>query len=247
MGNDDRVLSQAEIDALLSSSAPAPKPAAPIATAPPKPAAVATAAAPPPAPPAPAKTAPPVAVPQSAVKVTVPPPAPKPAPVPAAAAPAAPPPPPVVKPAPIAAAPAPQIVQQGMTQEQVTNLCRKLLSEETGELAKQMVELTIKVNNYKKRIDHIDEKINEIADMVQQSPAIDGLAARIEELQGLVLNARRRKSDEEHIRDEFHCVKCHSEKLVAVHVKCTSCGTENWMGWFPNSQQIVDEEPGEHY
>ena len=65
-----------------------------------------------------------------------------------------------------------------MTQEQVTNLCRKLLSEETSELAKQMVELTIKVNNYKKRIDHIDEKIDEIAGMIQQSPAIDGLAAR---------------------------------------------------------------------
>jgi hypothetical protein len=245
---DDRVLSQSEIDALLSGSAPAPKPAAAVsaAAAPPKPVAAA------PAPPA----AKPVAVPQSAVKVAVPPPAP-PAPKPAAPVVAPPvvsaaPPPPAAIPAP-AAAPAsvptaaPQIIQQGMTQEQVTNLCRKLLSEETGELAKQMVELTIKVNNYKKRIDHIDEKINEIAGMMQQSPAIDTLAARIEELQGMVLNARRRKSDEEHIRDEFHCVKCHSEKLVAVHVKCTSCGTENWMGWFPNSQQIVDEEPGEHY
>ena len=134
-----------------------------------------------------------------------------------------------------------------MTQEQITGLCRKLITEETGDIAKQLVELTIRVNNFKKRMDHIDDKINEIAEMMQQSPAVDALAGKIEELPGMILNMRHRSTDEERIRDQFHCVKCHSEKLVAVHVKCTSCGTENWMGWFPNSREELGETDQEHY
>ncbi len=226
MGNDDRVLSQAEIDALLSSS---------ITPAPPKPAAAApvqqvkVAAAPPP--PKVAAQAP------KAAAAPPPPPATKAAVAPAAPAPvkaAAPPP---------APAPAPQIVQQGPTPEQVKNLCRQIVAEQTKDLAKQVVELTIKVNkidNIKQRIDQIEEKIGEIADVMQSSPeAINALGARMEELYNLMAGMRKQhnKTDEEHIHDQFRCVDCHSEKLVAIHVKCTNCGKQNWMGWFPDSQQ----------
>jgi translation initiation factor 2 gamma subunit (eIF-2gamma) len=31
----------------------------------------------------------------------------------------------------------------------------------------------------------------------------------------------------------FQCSECGSGGTVAIHVKCTSCGEENWMGWWP--------------
>jgi hypothetical protein len=31
----------------------------------------------------------------------------------------------------------------------------------------------------------------------------------------------------------FQCKHCESKNLVALHVKCTQCGEENWLGWWP--------------
>lgn len=211
MGNDDRVLTQAEIDALLSSSAvsaPAPKaPAAPV----------------------------------QQVKVSAAPPPPK---VEAQQPKAAPPPP--VKTAvperPAEPSPAPKVVNQGPTPEQVANLCRQIIAEQTRDLSKQILELTIKAKEIEKinqRIADLENKISEISEITKTSPkAFRAMGSRIDEIYGMLENMRREKneSDEERIRDQFRCVNCKSEKLVAIHVKCTNCGMENWMGWFPDSK-----------
>jgi hypothetical protein len=84
----------------------------------------------------------------------------------------------------------------------------------------------------------IEQKLDQVAAMAQSSPkAVKALKAKIDEIYGMLDAMQRpgRKSDEERIHDDFRCVKCQSEKLVAIHVKCTSCGTENWMGWFPET------------
>ena len=158
------------------------------------------------------------------------------------------PPPPAAKPTPAPAPAPPQIIQQGPNLEQVTSLCKQVVSAETKDLTKQIIELTIKVkklDTVSQRMDRIEEKINEIADKMQSSPgAVDALASRMEELHGLLQNMRHHSTEEEHIHDQFHCVKCHSEKLVAIHVKCTSCGSENWMGWFPDTSR---QNTPEHY
>jgi hypothetical protein len=36
------------------------------------------------------------------------------------------------------------------------------------------------------------------------------------------------------IRNNFHCGHCQSEGKVAMYLKCTSCGEEQWVGWWPN-------------
>jgi hypothetical protein len=246
VGNDDRVLSQSEIDALLSSSSvsvpakPPPPPvkaAAPAAPPPPK---VAVAAAPPPvaaksvAPPPPKAAAP--AAPRAAVAPPPAPPAPK------------------ASPAPVyASAPAPAAQQsnrESPTPDQVSNLCKKIISEETRDLTKQIVELTIKIkkiDDVRQRMEQVEEKLDRIAEMVQSSPrGVEDLGSRMDELYTLLegMQHSRGQGDEERIHDQFHCVKCHSEKLVAIHVKCTSCGMENWMGWFPDTKH---ESLPEHY
>jgi hypothetical protein len=35
------------------------------------------------------------------------------------------------------------------------------------------------------------------------------------------------------LQDDFQCQRCQSKSLVAIHVKCTGCGDESWMGWWP--------------
>jgi hypothetical protein len=231
VGNDDRVLSQAEIDALLSSSAPS-APAAKAPAAAPQP--VKTMTAPPPpkvatpsfkAPPPPAKQTPPPplakadAPVKTAVNTLSPVPEKASAPVPAQM--------PVVTP--------------GISDEQVNNICRRLIAEQTKDLNKQVMELTIKVNKSKalnKHLAQLEVKISELTEVVKSSPeAITVLDNRLEEIYTMLGNMRREKhkNDEERIHDQFLCVNCHSEKLVAIHVKCTSCGMENWMGWFPDS------------
>jgi len=221
MGNDDRVLSQSEIDALLSNAlvkgnAPAGKAAAPAAVTqakvpegPPKAGSVKVNLPPPPPPKVVATTA-------SAAAATM-----------AAAQ-------PVMQPQAVAAA------QPGQSPEQVAAICRQLIADQTRDLGKQVLELTIKINKLdstKQRMEQIEAKIDELAEIAKSSPkAVRAMGARIDEIYGLLENVRQH-SDEDHIHDEFQCVNCHSKKLVAIHVKCTSCGTENWMGWFPDSRK----------
>jgi protein gp37 len=85
----------------------------------------------------------------------------------------------------------------------------------------------------------IEPLIGEISEIAKTSPkAFRAMGSRIDEIYGMLESMRREKneSDEERIRDQFRCVNCKSEKLVAIHVKCTNCGMENWMGWFPDSK-----------
>jgi hypothetical protein len=231
VAKDDKVLSQAEIDTLLASSLDkgnTPENKKPALTPVKQPDVKA-------APLLPKAAAPPLKTPQTPAKAATA----------AIAAPAA-----VAhtseKATPVIASPAAtaprQNTAQGPTMEQVSNLCRQLVAQETKDLSKQLVELTIQVNRYEKtaqKMAGIEEKLNQVAAMVQSSPkTVKALGTRIDEIYELLETMRRpgRKSEEDRIHDDFHCVKCQSEKLVAIHVKCTGCGTENWMGWFPESR-----------
>ena len=35
----------------------------------------------------------------------------------------------------------------------------------------------------------------------------------------------------------FRCSECDAKGTVAIHVKCTQCGEENWMGWWPEDDE----------
>jgi hypothetical protein len=241
VANDDKVLSQAEIDALLAGSlkkgnatenknpAPAPEPPVKVNAVPPPPPKAAAPAVKMPPPPVKMAPQPPMAASATAAHAHI---APMAMPTAVAHTPAA----------HTMAAPPQQSAPQGPTTEQIKNLCRQVIAQETKDLNKQLIELTIKVNSFEsmaQKITQIEVKLDQIAATAQSSPkAVKNLGAKIDEIYGLLEAVRRpeRKSDEGRIHDEFRCIKCQSEKLVAVHVKCTSCGTENWMGWFPESR-----------
>ena len=35
----------------------------------------------------------------------------------------------------------------------------------------------------------------------------------------------------------FRCSECDAKGTVAIHVKCTQCGEENWMGCWPEDDE----------
>jgi len=45
----------------------------------------------------------------------------------------------------------------------------------------------------------------------------------------------------------YVCASCHSKGRVAVRLKCTDCGQENWQGWWPSysPSDSADDSPGD--
>ena len=225
MATDDKILTQAEIDALLLKNAPKSKAKPPASSAP-----VSVKQPEPPPPkvkditPAP-KAAPP---PEPPPKAAAPPP-----PRPRVIIPSAPP-PRAVAPTP-RAAPSTSVPStasyQNYTSDEVLNLQKTV-----ADLTRHVIKLTVAMQ----RMDMLELKVTQIASVIKFSPdSMTNFERQIEDIRD-ILGKMQNKNDS--LRDEFQCGKCHSDKAVAVHVKCTSCGTESWMGWWPENEKAKEPE-----
>lgn len=186
MSPEEKVLSQADIDALVAKvppKPPAPKPAAP-AVAP--------------------------------VIAALPDPVPVEAPKPAAAIPQ----------------PVPASLREGTARyEKYTSIEVSNMQNTVADLARQVAKMT----NMMQRLEDAEGKVSQIYSLLRLDPAatetlgerLDGIYARIEEL-------ARHYSD---YQNEFQCRHCKSKQMMALHVKCTSCGEEAWMGWWPEGNR----------
>lgn len=66
------------------------------------------------------------------------------------------------------------------------------------------------------------------------------LEKRVEALEGAVIESVSMEHMEQllngtpalNLRESFRC-ECGASGFVAIRIKCTSCGRENWHGWFP--------------
>jgi len=79
----------------------------------------------------------------------------------------------------------------------------------------------------KKRVDDLTRQVVKTLGLMQRLDIVEETMERQKAL--LVLQKK-------HIwnpREAFQCDECNSSNQVAVYVKCTSCGRETWMGWWP--------------
>lgn len=226
MSNDNKVLSQEEIDAMLAggsddgddggdaeieapSTPPVPEKApAPVAaeTEPePEPAAVAEAVAQPTAP----ETAPePVIIPEP----VAPPPAPSPAPPPTSVL--------TPEPAPPAATPALAPAQPTPAAPTATTLDNEALNGLTERVGRLETALAESNNNMRQ----IRQEFQTFATQVQLiGSRMEGVLDNLKS----TLGYRAQKT--------FTCTSCDADGDVAAKVKCTGCGKENWWGWWPQS------------
>lgn len=262
MAGDDKILSQSEIDALLSKAPSKPRPKPPAAgsattkqTEPPK-----QKAAPPLEPmpkvvPLPLKPVEPEDDDEEVIEVTpkakaVPPPEPSPkikvAPPPEAPPKAAAPPPKAATPPPLpkAVPPPPRVVAPppAMASGPAMASYKSYASDEVANLKETVAELVrhvVKLTGAMQRIDRLEEKMEQIVSVIKLSPdAPMVLERRIDEIRRAIEEIRQNS-----VRDEFQCNKCRSTKAVAVHVKCTTCGNESWMGWWPEAEHKDADKP----
>lgn len=109
-----------------------------------------------------------------------------------------------------------------------------------GELAalqKTVADLSGKVNRLTgavQRLNLLEERIDQLELSGRQPPhEIQPLKEEIigisSQLRDLSLNTKNKWD----LHEEFQCEKCKSKRTVAFLVKCTSCGSERWFGWWP--------------
>jgi len=92
-----------------------------------------------------------------------------------------------------------------------------------------------KMTNAMQRLEQVEGKINQISALLKITPgSTETLGERVDEISGGLDQLRQQYLD---IRGEFQCGHCQSRQMVALHVKCTSCGEETWMGWWPDGNQ----------
>jgi prefoldin subunit 5 len=113
-------------------------------------------------------------------------------------------------------------------------------SGEIGSLKKIIADLSREVSKLTvamQTISQLEEKVKQLEAMIKLSPdSTRILRGRIDEISNILEMIQQKKSDYTFF-EEFKCSHCQSKNLVAVHVKCTSCGKENWMGWWPDSNK----------
>jgi len=60
---------------------------------------------------------------------------------------------------------------------------------------------------------------------------VTALATRLARLENQVIKSD--KSFRCDVRNNFQCSSCKSHGKVAMYLKCTCCGEEQWVGWWP--------------
>ena len=236
MSNDNKVLSQEEIDAMLAggsddgddegeaeADAPSPPPAPEIEPEP-----VAEEPAPEPTP-----EPEPVAVPEPApVAAVAPAPAPvaAPAPVPAPAPVAAP--TPVTIPEPAVPTPVPLPPPEPASVPEPAPIAEPEPVVAVANVAEAPSVLT-------ERIDRLEAALGESNNnMMQMRQEFQTLATQVQlmgsRMEGVLDNLKSTLGYR--AQKTFTCAACEVDGNVAAKVQCTNCGKENWWGWWPQSE-----------
>lgn len=106
------------------------------------------------------------------------------------------------------------------------------LKKNVAELSKEVGKLTVALQT----IAQLEERVKELEAVKKLSPdSIEILKTRIDKISSILKMLQQKQSDSAFLQ-KFVCSKCRSKSLVAVYVKCTSCGKESWMGWWPDEK-----------
>ena len=98
------------------------------------------------------------------------------------------------------------------------------LQKNIADLSREVSKLTVAMQT----ITQLEEKVKQFEAVIKLMPGANrALKDRIDEIANIVETIQQGKPDQAFL-EEFTCSQCHSKSLVAIHVKCTSCGKDNW-------------------
>ncbi len=92
-----------------------------------------------------------------------------------------------------------------------------------------------KIENVMERLEQLEKKVAQISADSGKSPQNQQALENVKELEEQIeeISDNLRSSLGYGVRKIFRCKYCKSKGLVALHVKCTDCGEETWLGWWP--------------
>ena len=104
------------------------------------------------------------------------------------------------------------------------------LNDTVADMARQVGKITDALQ----KINRLEEKVAQLYTLArpllnEERPLAEHLA-EIERRLNELAQAARGNYD---LRDIFQCSRCLTQGMMAIHVKCTECGSESWMGWWP--------------
>ena len=117
---------------------------------------------------------------------------------------------------------------------------REPSSDEIAGLQKNIADLSGQVSKLTaamQTITQLEEKVKQLEAIIKLMPdSTRTLKGRVDEISNVLEMLREEKSDHT-LFEGFKCSHCRSQGLLALYVKCTSCGKESWMGWWPDEEE----------
>lgn len=117
---------------------------------------------------------------------------------------------------------------------------REPSSDEIAGLQKNIADLSGQVSKLTaamQTITQLEEKVKQLEAVIKfMSDSNRTLKGRVDEISNVLEMLRDEKSDNT-LFEGFKCSHCRSEGLLALYVKCTKCGKESWMGWWPDEEK----------
>jgi len=106
-----------------------------------------------------------------------------------------------------------------------------------ADLAQRLAKIEAAMGN----LDQLQKTVVEANAIIRQQPQdFQAVVNQLQEFSAQVedISAKLRSTLGYNIGDIFRCNSCDSKGLVAIRVKCTECGQENWWGWWHNDINI---------
>lgn len=117
---------------------------------------------------------------------------------------------------------------------------RESSSDEIAGLQKSIADLSAQVSKLTaamQTITQLEEKVKQLEAITKLMPDSNRtLKGRIDEISNVLEMLRDEKSDHT-MFEGFKCSHCRTQGLLALYVKCTKCGKESWMGWWPDEEK----------
>jgi tetrahydromethanopterin S-methyltransferase subunit G len=93
------------------------------------------------------------------------------------------------------------------------------------------------MENAMERLDKLEKQVEENsgASPAVQSEELEEMKSEVQDLSEQMdeISGNLKYSLGYGVGKIFQCKHCESKELVALHVKCTDCGEETWLGWWP--------------
>jgi hypothetical protein len=120
-------------------------------------------------------------------------------------------------------------------QEQKTEVPTSSLNTLNTRVATLSDQLT-KMGNSLKRLENIEKRVMELEKKIENNKQSQELLHRVNQLseEYIKVSTNLKGTPGYGVRHSFTCEKCDDQGHVAQMFRCTSCGYERWYGWWPN-------------